>query len=358
MKKKHIWILFIFTKFFYMFIAIAFISKVTTLGDTFDYFYLTKPQEGSFPLLLLNSTYWMNLLGHNLYLIMGEYLANIPFIFLSVYGIYYPIKKMKLTTKQLAFLLILLSFPSFGIWTSICSKESVGVFFMGIILGYIIDLFEKRRKYPNLLELFAFYLLLIFKTQYAPAVFAIIIFIKLSQAFHLRKNGKFFLFIFSIIFVLILAYIVRDYMQFIADIMPTHFSAHSKSTRENTIWIEKYDIYYHALQGMFIAFIGPTFSEAMDNNMQLIVFLESVVILIILFWILIKTFFRKKINIYIFSLSFLGTFLILFGHYPFGVLNPGSAIRYRENFYAFLIIFLYYLYIKSRNNSFYKQKRI
>lgn len=349
---RKVWFLFIIIKLMYMVIAIGVVSKMTTLGDTFDYFYLNKPQIGTFPYLLLNSTYIMNLFGHNLYLIFGEHLANIPFIFLSTYGIYYPISKMKITKKYLIYILILLSFPSFGLWTSICSKESVGVFFMGIILGYIIDLIEKRRIKPTFIEIISFYLLLIFKTQYAPAVFAIILFIIFTNRYSLKARGKsilFFLFVISFILVL---YALKDYANTLQYIMPQHFSMKSASTRENTMWINDYDIYFYAPKGMLLAFYGPTLQEALKKSIQMFSFLESGLILFLFLSFLLVSFLKiikkGKINIYLFSLGFFAILWILFGHYPFGIFNPGSAVRYRENFYAFLVIFIFYLYQKSK----------
>lgn len=343
-----IWFGFIFFKFIYMIFAIGIVSKITILGDTFDYFYLNKPQFGTVLELLLNSTNYMNIIGHNLYLIVGPYIANIPFIFLSVYGIYYPLKKIKHSNKQLFFLLGILSLPSFGIWTSICSKESIGVFFMGIILGYCIDIIEEKRIIPNLLELIAFFLLLIFKTQYFPAILSIILFTSLSNKFGLKKEGKTIFFFLTFITLLIVFYLVRDYAQTMAEELPRHFSMKSNSTRENTFWIQQYDIYYYAIKGMYISFMGPTINEALNNNMQLLVFFESYIILFFFIMFFIRTFIKDKTNLYLLYLTIIPLVLILVAHYPFGIFNPGSAVRYRENFYGFLVIYFYFIFIKSR----------
>lgn len=350
--RSQIWIGFIIIKLIYMILAIAVISKFTTLGDTFDYFYLNKPQFGTLSELFLNSTFYMNITGHTLYLLTGKFIANIPFIFLTVYGIYYPLKRIPHTNKQLIFLLSILSLPSFGIWTSICSKESVGVFFMGVILGYCIDLIERKRKKPNLLEFFSFFLLLIFKTQYLPAILVIIMFTFISNKFGLRKEGKTIIFFLGLICLLILLYLVRDYAQTFAEILPAHFSQKSHSTRENIFWVYQYDIYYYAIQGMYISFMGPTINEALNNKMQLFVFIESYIILALFIIFFIRTFMQDRINLYLFYLLIFPLILILLVHYPFGIFNPGSAIRYRENFYAFLVIYTFYIFIKNKQQKF------
>lgn len=350
-RRKKIWINYFIIKILYMVIAIGVVSKLTTLGDTFDYFYLNKPQSGELPYLLFSSTYIMNLLGHNLYLIFGKYIANIPFIFISLYGVYYPLKRFSISNNQLVFILILLSFPSFGMWTSICSKEAIGVFFMGIILGYIIDIIEKVRYKPNLIELVSFYLLFVFKTQYVPAIFALISYIIIINKFHLKQIGKTVLFFLGIFIFFIILYLIRDYAQALAEILPKHFSFNSLSTRENTIWVNKYDIYFNSLYGMFVAFMGPTWNEALEKSIHLFAFFESSLILLVFFvyfsysFVLIAK--RQIVNIYMLYIALTGTILILLGHYPFGVFNPGAAVRYRENFYAFLLLLLFYTYLKT-----------
>jgi hypothetical protein len=76
--------------------------------------------------------------------VLGPYLGSFPFTVLAFMGVYYPVSKLQLTKKQLLGVLALLSLPSFGVWTSIASKEAVSVFFMGIILAAYIDIYERR----------------------------------------------------------------------------------------------------------------------------------------------------------------------------------------------------------------------
>jgi hypothetical protein len=57
-----------------------------------------------------------------------------------------------------------------------------------------------------------------------------------------------------------------------------------------------------------------------------------------------------RLNIFMFGLFFIPVFWILFVHYPFGALNPGSAIRYRSGFYGFLVILFYFAYIEAKRS--------
>ncbi|EOX4329181.1 hypothetical protein ACPF35_003484, partial [Vibrio cholerae] len=59
-----------------------------------------------------------------------------------------------------------------------------------------------------------------------------------------------------------------------------------------------------------------------------------------------------RLNVYFVGIFLTVSLWALFVHYPFGALNPGSAIRYRENFYAFLVILFYFCYAEVKRNYF------
>jgi len=334
-----------------MLFATLVISKMTTLGDTSRWMSGTiKLPELS--MILTNSSMMMDFLGGVSSSVLGTLLGNVPFLTLSFYGIYYSISKLELTNKQLLFILFLLSFPSFGIWSSIAGKEAIGVFFMGIILGYIIDLINRERYRMKIIEIFSIYLLFIFKPQYSVAIFSLIVYVAVSNKFHLKSVGKSALLLFHIALGLSMLWIFKDILNDLSFEMPAHFSLNSGSTRENTIWVENYDFFYNAPYGMFIGFWGPTLSEALLKPMQSMVFVESGVIVGFFIYVLMCNFMRalktNKLNIYVISLLFIMLFWMLFVHYPFAVLNPGSAIRYRENFYGFIIVFIFFLHLKIK----------
>jgi hypothetical protein len=294
----------------------------------------------------------MSFLGLTFSSILGDILVHLPFVVISFYGIYYSVEKLKLSNKSLVIILILLSFPSFGIWTSIISKEAVGVFSMGIILGYFIDLFENSKRKINTLEYIAFYLLFIFKMQYFAAILSIWIFVKLFYLFKLKSKGKTFLFFLHCFITILILYYFKDFLNQLSFIMPNHFDLEAGSTRDNTIWVNDYDVFFNAPYGMFIAFWGPTISEIIEKPIQSLVFIESVVILLFFIYFIFKVstlmIRTGKVNIFYFTIFFMALFWLLLVHYPFGVLNPGSAIRYRENFYGFLVVLLFYLYQKIK----------
>jgi hypothetical protein len=342
-----------------MFLALFVYAKFTTLGDTNRYL---KGRTVGSDHWYISSTHMMDFLASSFATFFGPILANLPFVLLSISGIYYSVKRLNLNNKELITLLSLLSLPSFGVWTSIASKEAMAVFFLGIILGFVIDIIKRNPKKNYLLVSFAFYLCLVFKPQYMISIASLFTFIFFSNKFSLKGNGKLILIGLFFFFSFLALYIFRHQINELSYIMPKHFRLEAGSTRENTIWVNDFDVFWNAPYGMFISFLGPTISEAMSKPTHLLVFLESLLILgaflFTTFKLLLISLNTRMLNVFYLGIFITATFWILFVHYPFGALNPGSAIRYRENFYAFLVTLFYFCYIEVKRDyhSFKKNK--
>ena len=352
----NIWHIYFLLKIIYMFCALFIFVNFTTLGDTEQYLN-SEPFKFRWT---TNSTEHIEFLGGTLSFFFGKIFANIPFIFLSFYGVYYPIKKLNLDQKQLIIILTLLSFPTFGIWTSIVSKESVAVFYMGLILGFIIDLIKRNPRKNYLFLFIGLFLCWIFKFQYLVGIFFVIIYIYLNNILRFKNEKNLFLFILIISASLILIYILRNEINDLAFEIPKHFSTDSFGTRTNFTWENKNDIFWKAPYGMVLGFIGPTLDEAISKKTYLMAYIESLTILIIFFFASMNLFrislVTHKFNIYYFGIFFIILHWILFVHYPMGVLNPGSAIRYRQGFFSFFVILFYFMYIDISEKIFDKKK--
>jgi hypothetical protein len=148
--------------------------------------------------------------------------------------------------------------------------------------------------------------------------------------------------------------LARNEINELSFIMPAHFSLEAGSTRENTIWVNDFDVFWNAPYGMFIGFFGPTISEVLSKPTHLIAFLESAIIVGLFIYGIVKLILVSvntgRVNVFYLGVFITATLWILFVHYPFGALNPGSAIRYRENFYGFLVILFYFSYIQVKRN--------
>ncbi|GGN38554.1 hypothetical protein GCM10011350_38620 [Marinomonas arctica] len=125
------------------------------------------------------------------------------------------------------------------------------------------------------------------------------------------------------------------------------------------MWVYDFDVFRNAPYGMFIGFFGPTLLEALSKPTHFLAFIESMIIVGVFLYgslkLILISLNTGRMNVYFFGIFLTVSLWILFVHYPFGALNPGSAIRYRENFYAFLVILFYFCYIEVKINYFHYQ---
>jgi hypothetical protein len=349
---KRIWVVYLLIKIFYLFFAVFVFSRLTTLGDTFDY--LHAPLDVS-PRLLYSSTAIMTFTGALFKRIFyNDALACFPLMLLSFYGIYYAVDRLNLY-RYSAYIILLFSVPNFGVWTSIHGKEAVGCFFCSVIAVILIKKMQGRYRL-RWIDYFALFLCMLFKPQYLLFIFQAIVYLNITQRFRDKKYFPLFFGMFIIALNVIAIYLARDIIDQLAQGMAVHFRSSdpglAQSTRSELPWTVPYGFFHSAPYGMFIAFFGPTLSEMLRKPAHFISGLESLVLVIsmmtlysqVLKYNLSALRFNPRIVITYF-IVFIG---ILFIHYPFGFLNPGSAIRYRANFYPLFVLMLLYQFAAYR----------
>ena len=129
-KYSNVWFVFYLSKVFYMFFAVYVYGRLTMLGDTSMYLNATPEFSKA---MFISSTSFMTFIGGAIGIITGGTIfTHLVFVTAAFYGIYYPLRRIELTKKQLVAVLLILSLPSFASWTAVIGKEAVGVFFMGI----------------------------------------------------------------------------------------------------------------------------------------------------------------------------------------------------------------------------------
>ena len=98
---------------------------------------------------------------------------------------------------------------------------------------------------------------------------------------------------------------------------------------------------------MFLGFFGPTLNEvAFGGPLQLASFIESAVLLAVLALAILRQ--LPSMPVYSALMGGFSLFWILFATYPLGVMNAGSAIRYRTGYE--LLIFVLITVIMSRQS--------
>ena len=205
----------------------------------------------------------------------------------------------------------------------------------------------------------AFSLCLFFKPQYLPFIVSTLFYLRFAFGLHSRRR-LIILSVFYVSAIIFVLYLSRDLIDLYSLGVQKAFefdSQFSNSTRDTLFFVNKYDYFSKAPMGIFIAFWGPTLTEALQKPFQMAVYIESFVVLCVFIYFL-KTPLKKLIVngivnlrlIVSYSILFLGILLV---HYPFGVFNAGSATRYRTNYLFLFIILLMYLfsYYRKKNDK-------
>ena len=235
----------------------------------------------------------------------------------------------------------LLFLPSFTLWSSITGKEAVLVFALSVVCAYLIDVHHGRERLRPI-HLFAAFLLVVFKPHYGAAL---AYFYGVSiMARHVHPRG-FVAFMLGALSLVPLYLFFQTLSELSFQVLP-HFEG--GSTRA-AFWVNADDVYVKAAYGMLLSFIGPTLTEALraSNPLHVVTFCESVVLITYLTYQFLGQ--VRWMSIYNFFLASFSLFWILFANYPFGVMNPGGAVRYRTGYMVF--IFVLFAVIAAKQSS-------
>jgi hypothetical protein len=274
------------------------------------------------------------------YMLLGnKVLINLGFQMLAFLGLY---RLLIAFDPELRKRLILLLFlPSFSIWTSVAGKEAVLTFAISVICAYFVDLYYNREKI-GIIHIICLYLLFAMKSHYLIAIIFVFFISKMSRY---TRQPALLVLIGGFVSIAPL-YLFRETIDSLSfEILP-HFIGFGRSTRE-IFWVDQYDVFWKAPYGMYQSFVGPTLQEALNakNVLHIISYLEGLLLTaIFIFYLCYKI---QKLPVYSLLLSLFSIFWILFPNYPFGIMNPGSAIRYRSGYIVF-IFFIFSLLMSRR----------
>lgn len=342
MKKQKL--LFYYRIFIY-FVAVFFISKFTYLGDYNRYINgnaITIYQKYGIQTFMNSTSLTEFIVGciRNFFL-NSKLLAGIVLNILSTYAIVYFLQAVK--WNKIVFLLILM--PSFTIWSSYPSKELFSVIATAFVMGNIIKKFDKDKitRIEKVYFYIGLYLLFVYKKQYFVCIIFLLVYLYLKNK--LTKNFRNIVYILYVCLIIVVAYISRDYIDNFFRNFHIHFDYGSKETVRNLyIFREKYGFFKYLFYGIFIAFFGVSFRELFQGGLKLFSFMESLIIVSIILYTLIK---NKMKDIERLFLCFNGLFLLLLPQYPFAIFNSGSAIRYRTNLYILVLGIIYIFILKN-----------
>lgn len=268
--------------------------------------------------------------------ISGVYITHFVFSLFSVLGLFY----YYLTGGRRWALLLFLALPSSLVWTSIVGKEALFFGAAGVVIviwsKYVL---VKLSKYDLIFFWFFFLICLVLRPHYTMGLVWLIF-----STFMIKKFSSNHILMMGILLTLTLFFIVifLGYDELLrrgwGGIDPnarssrfTHFDIipHSESGYDKF----RSMIFFGSIFGI----IGPMLSETLSRIELAPFFLEGVMIFLMPLLSLFLA--RNGLKIHdkffykIFWFSLIPTILILMViHAPFGILNPGSAVRWRVNF--------------------------
>lgn len=338
-------------KIFYLFFGIYVFSKVSSLGDTERY---TSSDVQISSETILDRTYLIDFIAGSITKIFITPLAShLFFCLLSFYGLYYCLKRLQVSKKTMVGILVMLSLPDFAMWTSVVGKESFTVFTTGIIMGTLFDVLYQN-KIKNIVLFFICVLLsLLIRPHYTIGLVAFFLFVFITKKLKITKIGILAINIFVLFTFCILVYMYA--VPFIntggfMELTQNYFIGYGDAgaARNNDFWIISSDYYNKMFSGSFIALMGPTFNDSLKRPIYFPFFIQSLIFITYVFYYLImsiKLQVKKHfVSQYFFFALFYVIILTAIMHYPFGVFNSGSALRYRSAFYHIFIIIPVFLY--------------
>lgn len=272
-------------------------------------------------------------------LIGGAYMAHLVFALISVVGLAY----YYVTGGRRWGLALTLLLPSSLVWTSIVGKEAIFVGGMGLTLVVWSKYAVKPLDWFDIaLAVLAFCVCTALRPHYAIAVAWL--FFATALLKHLKcKAGPVLIifFITGVVAVYLTAwndlldrgygaidYTARASRHGILGITPSHSGGYVQGFQQFKSWVPL---------GVLFGIVGPFPSEVGKRLELLPFFLEGLLILFsplfILFWEKRHNPTMKSAYFRVFGWCLVPAILMLMlVHAPFGILNPGSATRWRTNF--------------------------
>jgi hypothetical protein len=307
----------------------VFVAGITSLGDTGKYRrdFLRESVEGGW----LDSTRITEFVGFAIGRVLtpNPILVNLGFQTLAFIGIYLLLKSLPSDKRKIIAVLVLL--PSFNLWSSVASKEAILVFAVGILTAYVVDIYYNRDRIRPL-QVFALAIIFVYKPHYLPGLLFLLGATKIVQKL---ERPLLLLSLIGLVSLLPL-YLFRERLDDLSIQILPHFLGVGSS--RDAFWVERYDVFWRAPYGMFQSFFGPTIPEFLLFRSPLVSFsfVESGVLLMLLLFLLVRR--ADSLPLVSLVVSGMSLFWLLFGNYPFGIMNSGTAIRYRAGYYLIVCV--------------------
>ena len=275
----------------------------------------------------------IGIISSSIYNMFGLLAVNFIFGCISIIGVAYFYLRGGKSILPILFLLL----PSSLIWTSIIGKEAIFFGFYCLLIVIWCRYVTTKLDYSDyLLFLVSLVICIVLRPHYSIVIIWLYLSTFLVKHRFLSYKSLIFLYvcIVSLIYIYLYGSLVdRGFFGIDYDARSSRFKVFNLPQTEEGVLL-----YHNFLPlSFFMGIIGPLISELRVRIEFLPFFIEGIFILISpLFFIILNL--NRKVNIYniddgfVTLIYFLALVLAMFLHAPFGILNPGSAIRWRVNF--------------------------
>lgn len=277
-------------------------------------------------------------------LVRVELFAHLVFSAFAATGVVYMVKQARLRGRYHWPLLAILLTPNFGVWASAVGRESLYVGLMGFFMGAVLRYYRNPSVHQALLALICIGAMTFIRLPYGMGTalfFLMFLVYRSGPRTGLTAGTQALLFTMTCLLVLALSWSYLDsYIS--GDVLPkaaSYFTIHSETTRT---WIEidtTVDLLTSLWWSLPLALVGPTPAEVLARPLMLPFFLSGLVVFGSLLYSIGVAINAPPGRIRkILLLGWLpAIILILIAYVPFGIYNPGSAIRYASCFLLFVI---------------------
>ena len=257
--------------------------------------------------------------------------------------------------------------PHFLVWSGSSSKEQIV-----IICGIIVINFAAKRSFTTgklTINLIFVFIALWFIFAIRPNYFVIYLTVFLTALFApwlpviITKRLSIGVWVLALILAtmaitfslsLNATFFSEDVVNFMKQVEQSFLAYDTAGSNRTYIqWDNISDFMYHSLWAIPQGFLGPTLLEVISKPLQLPAFLEGLVYLAIMCYLLVKLTQLAKssgaIKVHILPYMFVG-FVIIFISYPYLMFNPGSALRYKQSLHPILIFYPLLILAYNRAN--------
>lgn len=271
-------------------------------------------------------------------------LTHLAFALFAAVGVSYLVRQAGVHGRYRWPLLAILLNPNFGVWASVTGRESVFVGMLGLFMGAVLAYYRRPGALHLILALATVSGMTFIRGPYGLGLALFLLMFLMYRSgprVRLSLGVQALLLLLLGVVALVIAWTHID-SYITGEILPkakSYFTVHSATTRS---WIHirtTGELFLSLWWSLPLALVGPTPGEAWSRP-EMFPFLVSGLVVLATFVhaLLVSLLAPAGRTRKILLLAWLpATAVILISYVPFGIYNPGSAIRYASAFLLFLV---------------------